>query len=414
MKRTRRFVLGLLSLALVCGTAVPADAAPAKNAAPTEAVPPPSKDPFYVPPQGFESSPNGTVLRSRTVTALAIIVPIPADAHQVLYKSVDSHGKPVAETATIVVPRNPWTGSGPRPLVSYQLAEDSLSTRCQPSYTLRVGALGAPTPAGTYEVTQSLGALLKGYAVVYSDYEGPNSDFMAGPQAAHGVLDGIRAAQHFAPAGLAADGPVALWGYSGGGFATTWAAEQQASYAPELHVVGAAAGGVPADLEKMLKYNDGNLGAGLDLIGVIGLARAFPEAGVQSLLNEKGKKLFADNQDNCTLDIALFHPFDHLANYTTVPDPIASEQARFLYRANSAGKATPRFPVYNYQGLADEFVPTPPVDALVAKYCSDGGTVEKSRIPFAGHITGEVVGSGPALDFLAARFESKAPRNDCA
>lgn len=416
MKRSKRTLVGAAALALLFTGLAPAGAAQAPSTAPaasTAGVLPPDKDPFYHPPAGFESSPNGTVLRSREVTALAIVFPIPAKAHQVLYKSVDGHGKPVAEAATVLVPLGSWTGGGPRPLVSYQLAEDSLSTRCQPSYTLQVG-IGAPTPAATYEMTLSLGALAKGYAVVYADYEGPNSEFAAGPQAAHGVLDGIRAVQHFPGAGLPPNGPVALWGYSGGGLATTWAAEQKDSYAPELNVVGAAAGGVPADLEKMLKFNDGNLGAGLGLIGVMGLSRAYPEAGVEALLTDKGRKLFADNHDNCTLDIALLHPFDRLANYTTVPAPADSPAAKLLYEKNNTGQATPKFPFYNYQGLADEFVPVAPADALVAKYCANGGTVEKSRIPFAGHITGEVAGDLPALAWLSDRFDGKPPKNDCA
>jgi len=38
----------------------------------------------------------------------------------------------------------------------------------------------------------SLPALAKGYAIVYADYQGPNSDFAAGKQSAHAVLDGAQ------------------------------------------------------------------------------------------------------------------------------------------------------------------------------------------------------------------------------
>ncbi|WP_414938787.1 lipase family protein [Amycolatopsis sp. cmx-11-51] len=391
---------------------VAADAAQPVRTAIEAGVPLPDDDPFYVPPAGFENSPNGTVLRSRPVNTVAIVLPITATAHQVLYKSVDSHDKPVAEAATVLIPLTPWKGAGPRPLVSYQLAEDSLATRCQPSYTLRVG-IAAPTAASTYEITQSLAALARNYAVVYSDYEGPHSDFAAGPQAAHGVLDGIRAVQHYAPAGLDPAGPVALWGYSGGGQATTWAAEQQASYAPELNVVGASAGGVPVDLKAFIKHNDGGLGAGLNLIGFIGLARAFPEAGIAPLLNERGRALFAASNDSCTLDVALAHPFSHLGDYTTILNPADSAPAELLYRINDLGKTTPRFPFYSYHGQNDEFVPLAPADAVVRKYCADGGTVAVSRIPFSGHLTTEFINSGPALDFLTDRFAGKPARSDC-
>ncbi|MEC3980740.1 lipase family protein [Amycolatopsis sp. H20-H5] len=413
MTRSKRTLIGVLLLTLVVGGAVPAAAASAPPSSAGEVVLPPGQDPFYVPPAGFESSPNGTVLRSRTVTTVAFVLPLPVHSYQVLYKSLDNHGKPVAEAATVLVPLNPWTGPGTRPLVSYQLAEDSLSTRCQPSYTLRVG-LGAPTVAATYEMTLSLAALLKGYAVVYADYEGPHSDFVSGPQAAHAILDGVRAAQQYPPTGLSGATPVGLWGYSGGGIATTWAAEQQASYAPELNVVGSAAGGVPVDLKRMLNHNDGNLGAGLGLLGFVGLVRAFPESGAMSLLNDKGRRFFTDNADACTLDIALFHPFDHLANYTKVANPAETPEAAYLFKTNNAGQATPRAPFYNYQGLADEFVPYQPADQLLRQYCADGATVQKSRIPFAGHITGEAAGQQAALDYLGDRFAGKPAPNDCS
>ncbi|ALG09719.1 hypothetical protein AOZ06_24955 [Kibdelosporangium phytohabitans] len=399
----------LATVVVLTGAVGTAEAAPSASDA---GIPLPKDDPFYVPAPGYESSPNGTVLRSRPITAIYLVLPLPVKAHQVLYKSIDSHGKPVAEAATVLVPDQPWTGQGSRPLVSYQLAVDSLSTRCQPSYTLQVG-LKAPTPASTYELSMSLPALLKGYAVVYSDYLGPRADFLDGPQSAHAILDGIRAVRNYRPTGLAQDAPVALWGYSGGGIATTWAAEQQPSYAPELNLVGAAAGGVPADFKDMFQHNNGGLGSGLLVLGIIGLSRAYPEAGVEAVLNDKGRKLFADNADACTLDVAVFHPFERIEQYTTLSNITESPQAKFLFATNNAGQKTPRVPFYNYQGLADEFVPTAAADRLLRKYCASGGTVQKVRMPFAGHIIGEVAGAGDALTFLADRLNGKPARNDC-
>ncbi len=70
--------------------------------------------------------------------------------------------------------------------------------------------------------------------------EGMQSQFIAGPQAGHAVLDGVRAALSYVPAGLSRDTPIGLWGYSGGGQASGWAAYLKDSYAPELNVKGAA------------------------------------------------------------------------------------------------------------------------------------------------------------------------------
>lgn len=178
-------------------------------------------------------------------------------------------------------------------------------------------------------------------------------------------------------------------------------------------MVGAAAGGVPAELGAMLRHNNGNLGAGLVLLGVIGLARAYPESGIHDILNDRGRALFATNEDACTLDVALLHPFDKIENYTTIANPIDSPQAKFLVDTNNLGKATPRMPYYNYQALQDEFVPPVPADALLNGYCADGGTVRKVRLPLNGHISGEVTGGPGAMQFIADRFAGKAVKSDC-
>ena len=145
--------------------------------------------------------------------------------------------------ATIVLPPGAAPPGG-RPLLAYQPAEDTLTRDCASSYEIRQGTNG--------ELPQALLPLLNdGVAVVVPDYEGPESQWTAGVQAGHAVLDSIRAAESFPPAGLGGEGTrVGIWGYSGGGQATAWASELQPTYAPELNVVGVAEGGVPAVLRK--------------------------------------------------------------------------------------------------------------------------------------------------------------------
>jgi hypothetical protein len=52
-------------------------------------------------------------------------------------------------------------------------------------------------------------------------------------------------------------------------------------------------------------------------------------------------------------------------------------------------------------------------DTLLKGYCRDGGSVRKVRLPFNGHISGEVTGGPGAMQFLADRFAGKAVRSDC-
>ncbi len=405
-------------------------------------IPLPDNDPFYVPPAGYESLANGTVLKDRQIVAEYLLPPLSTsvtsafgaaatvllpqlgqlqnlriDAYQVLYKSTDGKGQPVAEAATVLVPHGPWQGSGTRPLLSYQIAEDSLTTRCQPSYTLRTGVLGGSAlGVGTYEVSLSLTALLDGYAVVYADYEGPHSQFIAGPQSAHGVLDGIRAVLHYAPAGLSPATKVGLWGYSGGGAATGWAAEQKQLYAPELNVVGAAEGGVPSDLKLMLTHNNGTATAGLLIIALVGLDRAYPEAGLYAALNASGRQIFASASQQCTLETAIPYAFTRIENYTTLADPIDSPVAQYMYQKNDLGQATPAMPILNYQDQLDEIVPVSGNDQLAQKYCDAGARVLTLRTLTAPpavalvHVAGEAAGEPLALGYLTALFNGTAPQ----
>jgi len=58
--------------------------------------------------------------------------------------------------------------------------------------------------------------------------------------------------------GLSATAPIGLWGYSGGGLATAWAAEVSGTYAPELNVVGAVLGSPVGDLGNTFRRLNGS------------------------------------------------------------------------------------------------------------------------------------------------------------
>src|ERR1700759_53717 len=105
----------------------------------------PAADPFYVPPQGFEHSRPGTVLRSRDVElAFLGLIPQKVTATQLLHRSTDLNGLPQAAVTTVVVPADRATG-GTGPILSYQCAIDAVAGSCFPSYALRRGskAVGA-------------------------------------------------------------------------------------------------------------------------------------------------------------------------------------------------------------------------------------------------------------------------------
>jgi hypothetical protein len=382
-------VLGVLALA-----------PPASAAAPL----PPDSDPFYAAPAGLAGYAPGAVLRSRTVTVTGLAIPMPVRAWQLLYRSSDAHGQPVADVTTLMVPALPFTGGGPRPLLAYQTAEDSLGTVCAPSYTLRAGtekelALVAP-------------ALLGGWAVLMTDYEGPQSQYGVGAQAGHAVLDGIRAARSFSAGGVSGS-PVALMGYSGGALATAWAAEQQPAYAPEVRLAGVAEGGTPAYLAAVFDTIDGGPFAGLGFGAIVGISRGYPEADLPSVLNAAGRQLVSDVASACVYELAARYPYRSLDEFTTVPDAVRLPQFAGVLAATRLGQAVPAAPVFNYHATHDELVPVATADALVAGYCAAGVPVRTYRDPIGEHNSLAVSGAPLALAYLADRFANRPVPTNC-
>jgi Secretory lipase len=363
----------------------------------------PHDDPFYRPPAGYESAAPGTVLASRSVTVNGLGLPVPADAVQFLARSTDAKGAPTTVVGTLMIPKTPYP-AGPRPLVSYQPATDSLGDQCNPSYKLRAG-----TEA---ELPLMMQALEQGWAVVVSDYEGPDSAFGAARMAGHGVLDGIRAAEALPGTGLAGvKTPVGLWGYSGGGLATSWAAELQPGYAPELDVAGAASGGTPADMGTAARRIDGTIASGLVLLASTGLTRAYPE--MLSLLNDKGRAMIREIGDMCIGDAVGRFPFRHLNEFTVSPDPLSEPVAVAVMNDNHLGRQTPKAPVLLYHSILDELIPYATARQLQADWCRGGGHVTLYSDAASEHSSLAVTGAPLAVGFLASRFAGVAVPDNC-
>jgi pimeloyl-ACP methyl ester carboxylesterase len=379
------------------------------------AVPNPDQDPFYSVPSRLAGIRDGTVLASRQVQAMAGLVPMPARAWQVKYKTIDNLGRATATITTVMVPSAPWTGVGPRPLVSYQVAEDGVALKCAASYALRAGVQAGDT--NTEGETQlMLTALQRGWAVAAPDYEGPNSQFTGVKMSAHGVIDGLRAALAFRPAGIARHAPLALWGYSGGALASAWAAQLQPVLAPHVRLSGVALGGVVGDLKTtFLAFNGGPAGGALPM-ALSGVDRSYPRKHILRYLNAAGRQTVAASSHDCIADGAMRYPFWSASKYEARPDVIDDMTLdRFLKSISPATMSSdPSGPIYMYTSQTDELAPIGPALALAARYCSAGVTVDQVTAPLSEHIAELALGAPGALQHIADRFARVPPPDTCA
>lgn len=374
--------------------------------------PPPQSDPFYSPPSGYESKAPGDVLRSRQASvAVFSLFSEPIGATQVLYRTTDALGNPSATAALVLVPR---AARAHRPLISYQVAEDSLATKCAPAYQLQAGV--PPENLVTQaEIIIIDGLLEQGWAVVVPDYQGSSSAFAAGVQSGQMTLDSVRAAERLPSAGLdGAATKVGLMGYSGGSIATGWAAEEQPSYAPELDVQGIAEGGLGADLRAAFTNLDGGLYGGYGLAAALGMSRAYPDMAQElaSILNADGKAFSQSISDACNLEIVLRGLFKNSKNLFTVPHPMDMPVIKRVLDENRMGRFRPAAPLFVYHSINDEILPIKPVDDLVAKYCAAGVSVTYQRDVVSEHIALVGTGAPAALAWLQDRMAGK-PTTGC-
>jgi|HubBroStandDraft_5_1064220.scaffolds.fasta_scaffold04434_5 pimeloyl-ACP methyl ester carboxylesterase len=416
--RLSRFRLFAAAAAVLC--AVPmltagAAGAPAAQAATTPTVP--SQDPFYT---YTGSTPlaqitPGTVLRERRVSLSIEGLTVPVSTVQVLYRTTGEQGQPTVTVTTIIKPLISFIGTK---IVAYQTAYDALGSECDPSYTLQGGN---PSDSTAQEEELAMAAyLLAGFIVTVPDYEGTNLDWGAGQESGYGTLDAIRATESYL--GAASSTKVGMVGYSGGAIATEWAAELAPSYAPALHIIGAAAGGVPVDFAHNLTYINGDDDwSGVIPAVLVSLGRAFG-VNITQYLSSYGEELTSQVSSECIATFASAYPgltiqqllLPQYSNPFDVPALVTI--LNHLIMGTSGG--TPAEPlllgVGDSDGTGDGIMIDGDVQALAHEYCQRGVPVTFTVYPGLPHSDAAVPFEAQALAFLEGQFNGAAAPNGCA
>lgn len=367
----------------------------------------PAEDPFYQPPEGFHHAEPGTVLRSRDVQlGFMGLIPQKVRATQLLYRTSDLNGEPQATVTTVLVP----AGHAPnhvRHVVSYQCAIDAVTSRCFPSYALRskAKALGS---LSQFEYLLMAAAVAEGWVVSIPDHEGPDGSWGAPREPGYRVLDGLRATLSFESFGLAADSRVGLWGYSGGGLASAWAAEMHADYAPELNIVGAVLGSPVGDLGNTFKRLNGSQWAGLPALVIASLANTYP--GLASVIDEHctqaGRATLKKLEEMTTLE-AIIRLFRNDVDDMLVPpldDVLAMPEVREVFDAIRLGTTVPGPPVLLVQAVHDSVINVDDIDDLAHLYSAGGAKLTYHRDMFSEHMLLHPMSAPMTLRWLNDRF----------
>jgi len=386
--------------------------APSAMATPVEG---PEGSAFYTPPSSPPAGVTGELIWYRPAT-LNLNVTLPAyKAWKVLYQSSNQQGKPDAVTGTVVVPAAAWQGKGERPVVTYGIGTQGLGKKCAPSLQMEEGT--------EYDGGAVIAALKAGYAVAITDYQGYTTGgvqpYLDGKSEGQAVLDIVRAAKEIPGAGVTATDPAIAWGYSQGGQAVGWAGELQPTYAPEVKLIGVAAGGTPSNLQAVASFGSGSVAAGFALMGPIGLSVGYPGEFPQlsEFANSKGLTVGAKLLGTCAIQ-ALKE--DNDLNFTELTTKERSLEKleeenpviRRVLNEQSLGTKPIDVPVYHYHGLEDEFVPVTQDVELHQEWCALGVTDDFQLYP-GDHLLTDPTAIPNVIKWIEERVAGKKAPSTC-
>ncbi|KQB84305.1 putative inactive lipase [Corynebacterium oculi] len=372
----------------------------------------------------------GEVLGVRHLLYHAFGLPLPLDVTQIRFVTTDAQGNKTHGITSVVAPSVPSNGK----LISVHSIYDSLDPEHSPSRAIAGDVALGTLASSSVETAEVVGFLTRGYSIAFTDIEGQNAHFIAGPEYGTTTLDGIRAALAVPDTGLSQDSPVGLMGYSGGSIATNWAAQLAPSYAPDINdnLVGAATGGVLVNPINNISYVSGSAyWAPIQLMAVVGLGRAYG-VDLAKYFNDFGNLMLSRVEKASITEVVGTAPgltWESLVK-PEYRDPAAiPELAEIIRKVNMGVAPDPTIPFYYSQGTVGEVIGTVDVQrglgqagdgvmvaedsrALANKYCAAGVPVQYEEHPVA-HVAGGAAWFVNASQWMRDRFEGKPAPSTC-
>lgn len=384
----------------------------------------PSDDPFYAVPHDIDSFLPGQIIKYREppseISSYGWVPAHLSKAYQILYRTTNSLQQPTATVLTVLVPPD----ADHDKVLSLQMAEDSTTINCGPSYTMQRQAQQSLLHGSNITQLQLLfaeTALARKWVVIVPDYEGPDAAYTASKITAYSILDGIRAAKHSgAFTGISSNPMVGIWGYSGGASATQAALHLQQLYAPDLEIAGASMGGL-SGLSKASDIFVLNKGQSSALIpsAMIGLSSQYQilQRNIYSSLKPQFRDLFYSPLHMCLQQSSQILSFQDILGMFydySLPGLIKELDATFQFE-NTRPSTAIKAPLYIYQSVHDHLSDISKIDALVQGYCEQGTAVhyERANSPNLNHVSYGLIAIPNALLWMQDRLDGKPVSEGC-
>ncbi|GAA1462085.1 lipase family protein [Williamsia maris] len=398
MTRTLKVVLGVISLLVVVIVAVGAVVL----------------WPVFFPDKAELSAPGGSAPGSVVEASAFTDLPVPmrlvrAKGARIKYMSTGTDGKPTVVSGTVFVPGGEAPAGG-WPVIALGHGTLGINTECGPSLS--------PNLLGLVELAQ--GFVGAKYAVTVADYQGLGApgvhEYLDSPTAGRNVIDSVRALRTVFGESTTVSNRWVGYGSSQGGGAIWAANEENATYSPELDLLGTVEASPPANVVGLVaKARAGTIttdqAPALQWV-IESAARAHPDivrddyrSGTTrsnwDILSACMGPLVAQRDEA----VKALGPFD-LAPKTDAADA----RLTALLTSYALPQRRASAPMYVLWGTADTYIDAAWTQEAVRKACAMGDVIEASEQPGKGHSD---VDNTSAVGWLKDRFDGKPAPSNC-
>jgi pimeloyl-ACP methyl ester carboxylesterase len=321
---------------------------------------------------------------------------------RIIYESKSIFGEPIEVSGLVLAPD--LNSEESRPVLSVAHGTVGLADQCAPS---------RQEPVANLELIKPF--IEAGWVVVASDFEGLGSDgihhYIVGESEARGIFDIVRAAKNIE--GLNADGPLVVWGHSQGGHAALHASQRWLDLAPELNLVGVAAGAPPSQFPLLRSFlQSGPFQGYLVMVGA-SFGSAYPELDYESLIKSEYLPLLEELEKGCTGHVFdIFNPIPY-EDLVTVDDVFSLPDWNARLTENDTNQRNVQVPTVILHGTDDEQIPFIASQLLLGQLCafSLSAPIELREYPGTNHATAVTEYWSDLIDWSNERI-SGAPAND--
>jgi pimeloyl-ACP methyl ester carboxylesterase len=323
---------------------------------------------------------------------------------RVIYESESILGEPIEVSGLVMAPD--LNAKESRPVLSIAHGTVGLADQCAPS---------RQEPLANLSLIQPF--IEAGWVVVASDFEGLGSDgihhYIVGESEARGVFDIVRAVKNIN--GINADGPLVVWGHSQGGHAALHASQRWLDLAPELNLVGVAAGAPPSQFPLLKSFlQSGPFQGYLVMVGA-SFGSAYPELDYKSLLEPEYFPLIEELEKGCTGHIfEVFNPIPY-EELVIIDDIFSLPDWNARLTENDTNQRKVQVPTVILHGTDDEQIPFIASQLLLGQLCAfaDSAPVELREYPGTNHGTSVTAYWSDLIDWSNKRITGAPSNNQC-